>query len=77
MGSRKLLLHKREIEKLSGRTESKGLTVIPLKIYFRSGIAKVEVALAQGKKSWDRRQDERNKEARREVEQSMYRNRRR
>jgi SsrA-binding protein len=68
LGARKLLLHKREIDKLSGRTESKGLTVIPLKIYFRNGIAKVEIALAQ---------DERTKEARREVEQSMYRNRRR
>jgi SsrA-binding protein len=77
LGDRKLLLHKREIFKLSGRTESKGLTVIPLRIYFRDGIAKVEIALAQGKKSWDRRQDERAKEARREAEQAMYRNRRR
>ncbi len=77
LGNRKLLLHKREIFKLSGRTESKGLTVIPLRIYFRNGIAKVEIALAQGKKTWDRRQDERTKEARRETEQAMYRNRRR
>ncbi len=77
LGERKLLLHKREIHKFSGRTESKGLTVIPLRIYFRNGRAKVEIALAQGKKSWDRRQDERNKEARRETEQALYRNRRR
>ena len=77
LGNRKLLLHKREIYKLSGRTDSKGLTVIPLRIYFRNGIAKVEIALAQGKKSWDRRQDERTKEARREAEQALYRNRRR
>lgn len=77
LGNRKLLMHKREIFKLSGRTESKGLTVIPLRIYFRHGIAKVEIALAQGKKTWDRRQDERTKEARRETEQAMYRNRRR
>jgi SsrA-binding protein len=77
LGDRKLLLHKREIHKLSGRTDAKGLTVIPLRIYFRDGIAKVELALAQGKKSWDRRQDERTKEARREAEQAMYRNRRR
>jgi SsrA-binding protein len=77
LGSRKLLLHKGEIHKLSNRVESKGLTVIPLRIYFRNGLAKVEIALAQGKKTWDRRQDERTKEARREVEQSMYRNRRR
>ena len=77
LGSRKLLLHKNEIYKLAGRTQSKGLTVIPLRIYFRNGIAKVEIALAQGKKSWDRRQDERNKEARREAEEAIYRNRRR
>jgi SsrA-binding protein len=77
LGNRKLLLHQREIHKLSGRTESKGLTVIPLKIYFRDGIAKVEIALAQGKKSWDRRDAERTKEARREADQAMYRNRRR
>jgi len=77
LGARKLLLHKNEIYKLSGRTQAKGLTVIPTKIYFRNGIAKVEIALAQGKKAWDRRQDERTKETRREVEESMYRNRRR
>lgn len=77
LGERKLLLHKREIHKLSGRIESKGLTVIPLRIYFRNGRAKVEIALAQGKKSWDRRADERSKEARREAEQALYRNRRR
>lgn len=77
LGSRKLLLHKNEIYKLAGRTQSKGLTVIPLRIYFRNGIAKCEIALAQGKKLWDRRQDERTKEARREAEQALYRNRRR
>jgi SsrA-binding protein len=77
LGDRKLLLHRREIHKLSSRTEAKGLTVIPLRVYFRDGMAKVEIALAQGKKSWDRRQDERNKDARREAEQAMYRNRRR
>jgi SsrA-binding protein len=77
LGARKLLLHKSEIRKLAGRAQAKGLTVIPLKIYFRNSIAKVEIALAQGKKAWDRRQDERAKEARREVEESMYRNRRR
>jgi SsrA-binding protein len=77
LGSRKLLLHKNEIYKLATRTQAKGLTVIPLRIYFRDGIAKCEIALAQGKKQWDRRQDERTKEARREAEQAMYRNRRR
>jgi SsrA-binding protein len=77
LGSRKLLLHKNEIYKLAVRVQSKGLTVIPLRIYFRDGIAKCEIALAQGKKTWDRRQDERTKEARRDVDQAMYRNRRR
>ena len=77
LGARKLLLHKNEIYKLAGKTQSKGLTVIPTKIYFRDGLAKVEIALAQGKKSWDRRQDERDKEARRETERALYRNRRR
>ena len=77
LGNRKLLLHKNELYKLAGKTQSKGLTVIPTKIYFRDGIAKCEIALAQGKKTWDRRQDERAKEARREADQAMYRNRRR
>ncbi len=77
LGSRKLLLHKNELYKLAAKTQSKGLTVIPIKIYFRDGIAKCEIALAQGKKTWDRRQDERTKEARREADQAMYRNRRR
>ena len=77
LGERKLLLHKREIHKFSVRTESKGLTVIPLRIYFRNGRAKVEIALAQGKKSWDRRQGERDKDDRREADQALYRNRRR
>ena len=77
LGSRRLLLHRNELHKLATRTQSKGLTVIPLRIYFRNDIAKCEIALAQGKKQWDRRQDERTKEARREAEQAMYRNRRR
>lgn len=77
LGSRKLLLHRNEIYKLAGRTQAKGLAVIPLRIYFRSGLAKCEIALAQGKKQWDRRQDERTKEARKEAEQALYRNRRR
>jgi len=77
LGSRNLLLHKNEMQKWAGRTEGKGLTVIPIRIYFRDGIAKVEIALGQGKKQWDRRADERKKEARREADQAMYRNRRR
>ncbi len=77
LGPRKLLLHKREIWKLAGKTQQKGLTLIPLRIYFRDGIAKCEIALAQGKKSWDRRQAEREKEAKREAHEAIYRSRRR
>ncbi len=77
LGSRKLLLHKSELHKLHGRTQIKGLTVIPLRIYFREGIAKCEIAVAKGKKEYDRRHDAREKEARREAEEAMYRSRRR
>ena len=74
---RKLLLKKGEIEKLDRKTDQKGLTLVPLRIYFRDGIAKCEIALAQGKKKWDRRQTERDKEAKREVGEAMnkYRHR--
>ena len=77
LSRRRLLLHKQEIEKLMGKTQQKGLTLIPLRIYFRDGIAKCELALARGKKDWDRRQSEREKETRREVDQAMYKYRRR
>ncbi len=70
--SRKLLLKREEIEKLDRKTDQKGLTLIPLRIYFREGIAKCEIALAQGKKKWDRRQTEKDKEAKREVGEAMY-----
>jgi SsrA-binding protein len=74
---RKLLLNKAEIEKLAGKTEQKGLTIVPLRIYFKAGIAKCELAVAKGKKQWDRRQSERDKEARRETEDALHRYRRR
>jgi SsrA-binding protein len=77
LGPRKLLLHKKEIQKLLGKTERKGMTLIALRIYFRDGIAKCEIALAQGKKLWDRREAERNKEAKREADAAIYRSRRR
>jgi SsrA-binding protein len=69
---RKLLLKKEEIERLQRKTDQKGLTLVPLRIYFRDGLAKCEIALAQGKKKWDRRQTERDKEAKREVGEAMY-----
>lgn len=74
---RKLLLNQSEISKLEGKTQQKGLTLIPLRIYFRDGLAKCEIALARGKKQYDRRQSEREKEARRETAEAMYRYRRR
>jgi SsrA-binding protein len=74
---RKLLLTSEEIEKLDRKTDQKGLTLVPLRIYFRDGIAKCEIALAQGKKKWDRRQTEKDKEAKREVGEAMYKFRRR
>jgi SsrA-binding protein len=69
---RKLLLRSDEIEKLDRKTDQKGLTLVPLRIYFRDGLAKCEIALAQGKKKWDRRQTEKDKEARKEVGEAMY-----
>jgi SsrA-binding protein len=75
--SRKLLLHRQEIHKLLGKTQQKGLTLVPLRIYFKNGKAKCEIALARGKKDWDRRQSERDKEARQEAKEAIYRSRRR
>lgn len=71
--ARKLLLNRREINKLSGQVQQKGLTLIPLKIYFRDGLAKCELALARGKKFWDRRRAEREKEDKREAREAMHR----
>lgn len=74
---RKLLLNRRELDKLVIQTQQKGLTIVPLKIYFRDGIAKCELAVAKGKKFHDRRESERQKEAKREADEFMYRSRRR
>ena len=74
---RKLLLKRREIEKLARLVQQKGLTVVPLRLYFRNGRAKCEIAIARGKKTYDRRQAERDKESRREARDAMYRYRHR
>jgi SsrA-binding protein len=74
---RKLLLNRREIDKLVVATQQKGMTIVPLKIYFRDGMAKCELAVARGKKFHDRREAERRKEAKREADEAMYRFRRR
>ncbi|MBI1821892.1 MAG: SsrA-binding protein SmpB [Nitrospirae bacterium] len=69
--TRKLLLHKKEINRLMGKTMQKGLTLIPLKIYFKNGKAKVELGLAQGKKTYDKREDLKTRAAKREVEKAF------
>lgn len=74
---RKLLLNRREIDKLIIQTQQKGMTLVPLKLYFRDGRAKCELAVARGKKFHDRREAERQKEAKREANEAMYRFRRR
>jgi len=68
---RKLLLHRYQIERLIGRLDRKGLTMIPTRIYFKGPRAKVELALARGKEQRDRRREIRDREVRREVEREM------
>jgi SsrA-binding protein len=69
---RKLLLHKSEIHKLLGKTQQKGLTLVPLRIYFsKRGYAKVELGLAKGKKLYDRRETIKSREAGREVQRAI------
>ncbi len=70
---RKLLLHKAEIQRLIGRTKESGLTLVPLSLYFTEGKVKVELALARGKKTWDKRQDLARRDADREVRRELGR----
>ena len=70
---RKLLLNRAEIEKIERRVTEKGLTIVPLALYFKDGRAKVEIALARGKKSYDKRHALAEKQARRETEQAVGR----
>jgi SsrA-binding protein len=65
--SRKLLLHKREIKKLYGKSREKGLALVPLKLYFKNGKVKVEIGIGKGKKLYDRRQDIKQREERRDI----------
>jgi len=69
--SRKLLMHRREIERLIGKTREKGLTLVPTRLYFRGGRAKVEVALAKGKDVGDKRQAIKEREMKREMERAI------
>ena len=70
---RKLLLNRDEIDKIERRVNENGLTVVPLSLYFVDGRAKVEIALAKGKKSWDKRQALAERQANRETEQAVGR----
>jgi SsrA-binding protein len=70
---RKLLLRKDEISKLIGKTKEGGLTLIPLSLYFKNGYAKVELALARGKKSYDKRHTIAERDAKRETQREMGR----
>jgi SsrA-binding protein len=69
--TRKLLLHKSEIERLMGKAQEKGLTLVPTKMYFKNGRIKVELAIARGKKLYDKRETERRREADREARAMM------
>ncbi|MBT3344863.1 MAG: SsrA-binding protein SmpB [Gemmatimonadetes bacterium] len=69
--ARKLLLHRMEIQRLKGRVEEKGLTLIPLKLYFRRGRAKVEVGVAKGKTHFDRRHDIAKRDADRAIDRAL------
>ena len=69
--TRKLLLHKKEIKKLQKEVKENGLTIIPTKLYFNTSKAKVEIALAKGKKLYDKRQDLKAKDAKRDVERAL------
>ena len=74
--TRKLLLHKKEIEKLEGLTKQKGYTLIPVKLYFKNGRVKCEIALAKGKQDWDKRATERAREGDKEAKAAIARSQR-
>ena len=68
---RKLLLHKREIHKLYGKSREKGLALVPLKLYFKNGKVKVEIGIGKGKKIYDRREDIKQRDERRDISRSF------
>ena len=68
---RKLLLHRQQIDKLYGKTREGGMTIVPLQLYFLNGRAKVEIALAKGKKEYDKRQTLREKQDKREADRAI------
>jgi SsrA-binding protein len=68
---RKLLLHRRELDRIAGRAQERGLTLVPTRIYFSDGYAKIEIALARGKDLYDKRQAIRERETRRDIERGL------
>ncbi|MBV8153019.1 MAG: SsrA-binding protein SmpB [Candidatus Eremiobacteraeota bacterium] len=70
---RKLLLHKEQIAELQGRVSEKGLTIVPLRLYFTRGMAKVQLGLARGKKFWDKRADTAKRDVEREIARHVRR----
>ena len=68
---RKLLLHKREIHKLYSKSREKGLALVPLKLYFKNGKVKVEIGIGKGKKIYDRREDIKQRDERRDISRSF------
>lgn len=73
---RRLLLNRREIEEITRGLERRGLTLVPLKLYFKGGWAKLEIALARGKRRHDKRREEARKDAQREMDRALARSRR-
>jgi SsrA-binding protein len=69
--TRKLLLHRQEISKLIGAFKEQGYTLVPLKLYLKNGLAKVEIALAKGKKQYDKRETIKQKDAKREIDRAI------
>jgi SsrA-binding protein len=74
--ARKLLLHREQIERLIGKTQERGLTLVPLRLYFTRGLAKLELGLARGKRQFEKRQAIAEREHRREMERAAARRRR-
>ena len=70
---RKLLMHRREINRIAGRIQEKGFTLVPLRLYLKNNLAKVELGLARGKKQYDKRAALREKETRREIDRAVAR----
>lgn len=68
---RKLLMHRKEIARIASRVQEKGLTIVPLLLYLTRGIAKIEIALARGKHSYDKRHSLRDKDSQRQIERAL------